>query len=161
MSSDTRGPCGGPNTMAHAVALDDDVNVVTAAFGTETGVSLTEDVFSFKTSKQAEFFVKKNDKQVKSCDSWKGLLQGATRTFEVTSVRAPKWGDQAVHANVNVAPTSARATGFDGKLIRQTTYVRLGTVVALLLYLRSVDFSSSTAGSGYPKSAVKSLKAAL
>jgi hypothetical protein len=40
------------------------------------------------------------------------------------------------------------------ELIRQTTFVRVGSLVTTLLYLRSVDFPRTTPGRGYPESAV-------
>lgn len=161
LADDKRGPCNGPNTMAHAVALDEQVDVVTAAFGTEAGASLTEDVFSFKTAKQAASFIKKNSKQLKTCDTWDGVLGGVTREFEVTSTDAPKLGDQALEVNVIVAPLTPSSTGFDGELIRETTYVRVGSVVVSLLYLRSVDFPARPPGAGYPQSAVTKIEDAI
>ena len=161
LAEDDRGPCSGPNTMAHAIGLDKQVDVVTAAFGTEAGASLTEDVFSFKNAKQAKSFIKKNSKQLKSCDSWEGILGGAPREFEVSSIDEPDLGDQAFEVTVAVAPVTPRSTGFDGELIRETAYVRIGSVVVSLLYLRSVDFPARPPGPGYPTSAITKLEEAL
>jgi hypothetical protein len=161
LAQDDRGPCRGPNTMAHAIDLDDRVDVVTASFGTETGAALTEDVFSFTNAKQAKSFITRNVNQLKKCKRWKGLLGGQTRDFEVDSVRSLDLGSQAVQATVDVAPRTAGARGFDGGLIRQTTYVRVGSVVASLLFLRSIDFPRPKPGRGYPQSAVTALEDAL
>jgi hypothetical protein len=162
LANDTRGPCNGPNSMAHAADLDDGVVVVTAAFGTETGGSVTEDVFAFAKAKQATSFIDRSEEQQKSCDSWDGQVgDPPPREITVSSVRTPKLGDQSLVVNVRIAPVSPRDTGFFGELIRQTTYARLGAVVASITYLRSIDFRSKKPGPGYPASAISKLEDVL
>lgn len=158
LAADDRGPCRGPNTMAHAVDIDPGVEVVTASFGTDAGASLTEDVFSFATATQASDFVARNAKQIKSCTSWDGLLQGATRAFTVRAARSTRHGDQAAQLDVDIAPVTGTSTGIDGPLTRQSIFLRDGSLVAVLQYLRSVDFPARTPGSRYPGSAVKHLR---
>lgn len=161
LAAPDRGPCNGPNAPARAVEADPTVVLVTAAFGTDAGASLTQDVYSFANERQAKRFMARNAKQVRSCDEWDGQLQGAMRTYVVDSVTAEKLGDGAFVASAAVEPTTTGATGFDGELIRETTYARVGSVVMTLQFLRSVDYPSDTPGPGYPKRAVRTLAQAL
>lgn len=163
----TGGPCDGPSNSGRALAIDPQVAVSGAVFKVETGAgsdaSLNEDLWAFASSKEAKAFMKATKKQQAGCKEWQAVLgsESMPRAFKLSATSNPKLGDEALKIDQLVAPGPGVPVEAISASKRQLTFIRVGSVVVALNYLRTQAFTAKKPGPGYPGSAVDLLESTL